>query len=409
MDIIINLFIVGFIIILGLSAQFLFKKTKIPDVLILIIFGAILSYFNLAQGAKLGSDELTLLITFSLIYVVFYGALPINIKAFFSTMSYATLSAIMNFFIVTGIVGLLSYVIGFSWVFAFSLGALFCVLDGSIINGLLEVIKIDERAEAQIQSESAIIDTLVILAILSIINFSKMALGQVVQSLTSYLLLSFAIGFVIAIIWSFAFKHVGHYSSAPIATMALLVMMYAFSEYVNANGVITVFSFAIVLGNVNIWSKLFYKDQKKNFSVLDVTTKSFFKDISFLIRTFLFVYLGLLVDFNQWSYLIVGVAFFGIALISRSYIGKWVQNKNFSLKDQYYIDAMCAKGLTPTVLLAVIRGSSAFGNIVIGGIFSSVLVSSFLIFLIDKDYFTTIHEYISNNTLKSKTKKTKKK
>lgn len=395
MNLILDLFIVGFIISLGLVAQILFRKTRIPDVVILITFGAILSYFNLATGIKTGSDEILLLITFSLIYVIFYGALPINIRSFFSTMSYAFVSSIANFFLITISVGLLSHALGFNWVYSFSLGALFSVLDGSIINGILEIIKMGSKAEAQIQSESAIIDTLVILAILTIVNFSTMSFNQVIQSLTNYLLLSFAIGSFFAIIWSFAFRSIGHYSSAPVATMGLLVMLYAFGEFVHANGAITVFSFAIVLGNVHLWRNLLYKKQKNKLRVMDVTTKSFFKDISFLIRTFLFVYLGILIDFSQWHFLLVGLGFFLISLIIRSYIGKWFSNPTIKKKDQYFIDAMCAKGLTPTVLLAVIKGSPMFANIAIGGIFSSVIISSFLIFLIDKNYFTTIHKYLT--------------
>ena len=389
MDIATSLFIVGFVIILGLIAQFMFKRLRIPDVLILIIFGALLSHFGLAGSVKAGGDQITFLVIFSLIYVVFYGALPIRLKAIFSTMKYAFFSSLLNLIAITSLIGIISYLIGFNWVLALSLGALFCVLDGSIINSLLETIKVGKKAEAQIQIESAIIDILVIVGILSIINFSAMNFNQILQSLINYLFLSFGIGLFVAIIWAFALKHIGHYSSAPIATMAILVMVYAFAEYVTANGVITVFSFSIVLGNMTLLSKLFYEEQKEGIAVLSVSTKSFFRDISFLIRTFLFVYLGILVDFTQWGWLLIGLAFFLIAYLLRSFIGKLIVNKRLRKKEIYFLDAMCAKGLTPTVILAVIQGDAFFANIVVGGIFFSVLITSILILLIEKNKFTS--------------------
>ena len=196
----------------------------------------------------------------------------------------------------------------------------------------------------------------------------------------------------------------GNYSSAPIATMALLVTLYAFAEYVNANGVITIFVFSIMLGNVTIWSRLLYKEQKETVSLMGLETKHFFKDISFLIRTFLFVYLGILVDFSQWTYLLYGTVFFIIAYITRTFVRRIVKNGEMTKKDTYILDAMCAKGLTPTVMLSVVGANIAFTettnlviftNIVVGGIFSSILVSSILVLLIDRDKFTSLNEFIT--------------
>ncbi len=405
MDTTANLFMVGIIIILGLLAQYNFKKTKIPDVLILIASGAIFSHLGLVEGIKTESSQMTFLIVFSLIYVVFYGALPIKLRALLSTMNYAFISSVLNFILITFILGATAhYFLGFGWIAALSLGALFCVLDGSVINSILETIKLSPKAEAEIQTESAIIDILVIVGILSVMNFSTMTVAQITQSLTSYLFLSLGIGIVIAMIWAFVLKHMGNYSSAPIATMALLVTLYAFAEYVNANGVITIFVFSIMLGNVTIWSRLLYKEQKESVSLMGLETKHFFKDISFLIRTFLFVYLGILVDFSQWTYLLYGTVFFIIAYITRTFVRRTVKDGEMTKKDTYILDAMCAKGLTPTVMLSVVGANIAFTetanlviftNIVVGGIFSSILVSSILVLLIDRDKFTSLNELIT--------------
>ncbi len=401
MDTTTSLFIIGTVIILGLLAQYNFKKTKIPDVLILISAGAVISYLSSAKGLGIteylteNTEQITFLIIFSLIYVVFYGALPIKLKAIFSTMKYALASSLFNFILITILLGTVShYLLGFRWLLALSLGALFCVLDGSIINSILEAIKLSPKAEAQIQTESAIIDILVIVGILSILNFSTMTMSEITQSLTSYLFLSFGIGIVFAIIWAFALKHIGDYSSAPIATMAVLVTLYAFAEYVQANGVITVFFFSIMLGNATLWSKLLYREQKEDVGLVEIETKHFFKDISFLIRTFLFVYLGILVDFSQWIYLLYGLVFFLAAYTLRALVVRRLINHDLEEKDEHFLEAMCAKGLTPTVMLAVIQANHIFTNIVVGGIFSSILITSILIFLIDKNKFTSISEII---------------
>ncbi|MFH1473914.1 MAG: hypothetical protein ABIE55_03400, partial [Candidatus Aenigmatarchaeota archaeon] len=259
-------------------------------------------------------------------------------------------------------------------------------------NSILEIVRLGQRAVAQVQTESAVVDTLVIVFILSILNFAGMGFADVLRSLSSYLFLSFGIGFAAAIIWAFFIRKLHHSSSVPIATMALLVFIYAFGEFVHANGVITVFSFAIILGNINLLGKLFYKEQQSEISSIDFTTRSFFKDISFLIRSFLFVYLGILVDFGMWPYILVGLGFFVIAYFARSLSYWLVYNENLSKKDKNFLQALCAKGLTPTVLLAVIGANSMFTNIVVGGIFSSILLTSLLVFLIQRNWYTSIVE-----------------
>lgn len=381
-DINTNLFVIGLIIVIGLLAQYLFRRVRIPDVLVLIALGAVLRENGV--GGFGGSSYITLLVVAGLIYVVFYGALPIRLRAVFSTAKHALALSLLNVIVITATIGVISRLLGLSWVPALVLGALFCVIDGSIINALLETVKVSDRAAAQIQLESAIVDVLVIIGVLSILNFADMSVNQVFQSLTSYLLLSFAIGVIAAMVWSFLLRHMGQYSSAPIATMAVLVIIYAFAEYVKANGVVTVFFFAIMLGNVGTWIRLFYKSEQNHAAILTMHTKSFFRDISFLIRTFLFVYLGMLVDFAHWQYLVGGLGFFLVAYLLRSLIAKSFSNPELTKKDLAFIDAMCAKGLTPTVMLTVIGADAVFTNIIIGGIFSSVLVTSIVVFFIER-------------------------
>lgn len=394
MDITTNLFVVSSIIIVGLLSQYIFRKLHIPDVLVLISFGAVLSYLGLTGDLNRDSPGLIFLITFSLIYVIFYGALPIRLKALFSTFKYATILSLLNFVVITGLLGIVSRLLGFGWGIALSLGALFCVLDGTIINSVLEIVRLGQRAVAQVQTESAVVDTLVIVFILSILNFAGMGFADVLRSLSSYLFLSFGIGFAAAIIWAFFIRRLHNSSSVPVATMALLVFIYAFAEFVRANGVITVFSFAIILGNISLLGKLFYKEQQAEISAIDFTTRSFFRDISFLIRSFLFVYLGILVDFGMWPYIFVGLGFFVVAYLVRSIIYWFVYNENLGKKDKNILQALCAKGLTPTVLLAVIGANSMFTNIVVGGIFSSILLTSIFVFLIERGWYTSIADML---------------
>lgn len=391
-----GLFIVGFIIVIGLFSQFIFRRFRIPDALLLIVFGVFLSFFSVVDGIRGGSAELSFLIIFSLIYVIFYGSLQVRLNAVFSTLKFAFFSAFFSFVVIAFLVGLIAHLFGFSWVLSFSLGAIFSLLDTSIIYSLLENLKVSEKAQAQIHTESAILDCFVIVSVLSLLNFASTGLGDFFGGLLSYLFLSAAIGGLAAFIWVFVLRAVGDYTSAPIATMAVLSMMYAFAEYVNSSGVVAVFAFSIVLGNAYSWIKLLSKQQQEKVAVLSSPAKSFFRELSFLVRTFMFVYLGVLVDFSHWGYLLLGLFFFLMAYAVRSSIAIFLYNKVLKKKELYLLDAMCAKGVTAIILLSIINGGVGFTNIVVGGVFSSVVVSSILVFLVEKEKFKSFTDLLSN-------------
>jgi NhaP-type Na+/H+ or K+/H+ antiporter len=151
-----------------------------------------------------------------------------------------------------------------------------------------------------------------------------------------------------------------------------------------------VFFFSIMLGNVAVWSKMFYKEQKDSIAALSTQTREVFKDMSLFFRIFLFVYLGVIIDFSNWSYLLIGLGFFVIAYVLRSALSKLFANKEVTRKEHNLMEAMCAKGLTPIALLGIISTNTIFTNIVVGGIFSSVIVTSVSILLIEKNKYTDI-------------------
>ena len=198
------------------------------------------------------------------------------------------------------------------------------------------------------------------------------------------------LGIITSMIWAFALRHISNYVSIPISTMAVLAILYACAEFLGANGVITVFFFSIMLGNVSVWSKMFYKEQKDSIAALSTETREVFKDMSLFFRIFLFVYLGVIIDFSNWGYLLVGLGFFVIAYVLRSALSRLTAHSDITNKERNFMEAMCAKGLTPIALLGIISTNTIFTNIVVGGIFSGVIITSISIFLIEKNKYTDI-------------------
>ena len=382
------LLLIGMIIVYGLVAKIFFKKFRIPDVLLLLSLGAVLSFFNFKVDLVYYEDMLNILLTFALIYIVFSGGLPIRIKAVFSTAKGALFSSLLNLFSITIVIAGISLIF-FDLKFAIALGLLLCVMDGSIINSILDVVNFSKRAEAFIQIESALVDVFVIVAIW-LVHLESVIVSTYFQLIVNFLLLSTAIGVATGLLWGFFLKKAGKMQHVSLTTIALLLLVFVFSETFQANGVIAVFAFAITLGNVQTLRSLMYKEDSKSFGGMTKEQRTFMDDFAFLLRTLLFVFIGTLIDFNKPWYLALGLLFAVLALVIRSFVFKLIKHRDTPQEDIYMMEVMAAKGMTPVVMMALIKGSTEFNNTIIGAIFSSVLIGSILIFLIEKKKFTTI-------------------
>jgi cell volume regulation protein A len=205
----------------------------------------------------------------------------------------------------------------------------------------------------------------------------------------TFLFFSFGLGVVAAVIWSHLLRFMEDTLTTIMSTMGMLIILYLFAEMAGANGAVTLFFFAIILSNISLLGKMMYKKEKSKLTMLDQETKDFFRAVSFILRTFLFIYLGILADLSQWPLLLFGAALFVIAYLLRSFIGGFIHNREISKREQCLSDAMCAKGFTAAVLLPLIPGLGVFSNVIIGGIFASIVISSIMLHLIQKDRFSS--------------------
>jgi len=383
------LFMIGAIVVFGLFAKYLFERFKIPDVALLIALGAFLSQVGMMKDLGTSSNRIVVLVSFALIYITFDVGWPIRINAVFSSAKWAFLSSIMNFIAISGVIFAISRLF-FQFKFALYIGFLMCVMDGSIINSFLENIIFSKKAEAFIQIESAIIDTLVIVAVVAMLQIQQENLQLFLQQIVNFLILSTAIGVLAGIGWASAISKIkpGHHVS--LTTLALLLFVYVFAEFFQANGVIAVFAFAITVGNTRQLQLLVYKKNHKAIGTISKEQKVFFNDISFLLRTLLFVYIGSLIDFSLPWYMLLGTFLVIVSYIIRAIIFKLVDKTAIPPKEVSMMEVMGTKGLTPVVMLSIIGGSPEFSNTIISAIFSSVFLSAILLFAIEKNKFVTM-------------------
>lgn len=399
MEIVIIFLIAAVIMGLGVLGDYVFRKTNIPDVFWLILFGILLASF-FPEDTKSVEYIAPLFTTFALIFILFEGALNLNINKLFKGMVKSSILSIVNFLGTVIVVSVIFYFTDLGLINGIILGSIIGGTSSAVVVPLAQRLKISKLASTTLLLESALTDVLCIVFALSFIEVAK--LGSLnIYSIAGNIFYTFAIatiiGIVFAFIWVLLLKMIMKHSKSYIISIAALLVVYATAELLNSNGAIACLSFGIILGNSsNIFKKTRLRSLSFNPNKISNGEKFFYNEISFVLKTFFFVYLGLMIDFTNLklfilALLLVVLMFFFVRPFATMTIAGKLPRKDISM-----IEGMVPKGLAAAVLakmpfMAGISGTEFFADLVFAVVLLSILLSTVLIYLIEKNKYKGIY------------------
>ena len=122
----------------------------------------------------------------------------------------------------------------------------------------------------------------------------------------------------------------------------------------------------------------------------------FFSEVAFLLKTFFFVYLGLSLELISEHLIILSLVLTVIAFALRIPATRLSLRGSLPLKDMSIVAAMVPKGLAAVVLASVplqqgVLGGELIKNLTYGVVLLSIVITSFLVMLIDKTKFYELY------------------
>lgn len=423
MEIISVLAIISGIIILGFISEFIFKKTNIPDVLILILIGIVIgSVLKWIKTEEFGFGA-ELFTTFALIFILFQGAINLDFRTILKNLPKTLKLTILSFFATVIVVTIISYFLKYDLLTAILIGTILAGTSSAVVIPLVSNLDLKEKYGSVLTLESAISDVLCIvgtITILEIMNTGAIVASGIFKKLLSSFSLAVVVGLIVGLIWIVLMRKNEHILKSPFVTIAVVMALFSFveSSFVEASGAIAVLIFGLIIGN----SKSLYrlgngkKSEEENLvrNVLIPSTKSFYSEISFFVKTFFFVYLGIMMDFsNMWSFVFGSILIVGIYLV-RPFVVDFVFNDEVyeDESERTLLEIIIPKGLAAAILsgIAVQSGllkvdTGNFINLILSVIFLSIVLTSVLIFLSEKGWFKGFIPFLhKNNLVPKKTK-----
>ncbi|HIG97140.1 MAG TPA: hypothetical protein HA230_02235 [Candidatus Aenigmarchaeota archaeon] len=371
----------GITIVVGYVGHIFFDKTRISDVFWLMIFGIIIGpVFNLVDRTLFVSIS-PFLAALALLIILFDAGINMDFYKMVRSFPRSILMAVLGMVISTlAVAAVAVYLMNFTWLYGLLLGAIVGGTSSAIVITIVKRLHMREQPKMIVTLESVFTDPLVIVVSIVLINIIAQNGNHIspLQSILSAFSIGAVIGLFVGLIWLFTLDKLRGRPFDYMLTLALLFLLYVFVESAGGSGAIGALAFGLVLGNGTAFSTMLKTKKHFGFSKLQ---RTFQNEVSFFIRAFFFVYLGIIVSINT-TYVIYGLAV-AVALILVRLVAAEISTFRMTLThaEKNMIRTMAPRGLAAAVLAQLpaaynIPNAAVFSDIVFIVILATVIYTT---------------------------------
>ena len=370
----------GVVIFLGVAGEAFFKKTGIPDVAFLMILGVIIGPVLGIIQAEAVIQVVPYFAALALIIIMFDGGLNLDIKHIVKTAHYSFTLAIIGFILSVVIISLAThYILEWTWLESILLASIVGGSSSAIVFGLVRNIRISDETKSILSFESAVTDILA--TIIAFILFEAVLAGHfdlqtLQETIGRAIIVGLVLGFGVGIPWMYISTKLGNAQHAYMLTLAILFVLFFLANSFGESGALTALVFGLMIGNKKHLSKIL-RFKVPKIEIDDPTHNQ----LTFLVRSFFFVFVGLMATFGQIEYVIFGIAITIAVYVGRIGLVKAVLTKRFSRLDKSVTKSMIPRGLAAAVLATYpitmgLPNAEAYPQMIFFIILSSVIITT---------------------------------
>ncbi|MFB6107264.1 MAG: cation:proton antiporter [Haloplanus sp.] len=367
--------LVAALIGIGVVAQILSDRYRVPSVVFLLASGVVLGPEVLGVvGPDSFGDALSAIVGLSVAIIVFEGAFHLRVdrlrEAPAATFRLVTLGAVVSLF---GTAVTVRYALGVEWLVAFLVGALLVATGPTVIAPIMEVVPVRNRVQAALETEGIVND--VTAAILAVVIFE--AVVQDVRAPAALLALfaqrlgsGVVVGMVVAGTVLYALRYVdlspgNAPQNARLLVLAGALVAYGGGEAVASEaGIAAAATAGILLGNADVP----YEE--------DIT--DFKGDVTLIVLSFVFIALAALLRFETLLALGVGgvvVTVVVAGVVRPLLVFLSTAGDRFTTAERLFMSAVGPRGIIPASVATLFaielraEGMPAEANVVVGTVF----------------------------------------
>lgn len=355
----IKIFSIGIIVLFAHFLSLQFRRTNIPDVLVLMLFGILmgplLGIVLPEHFGKVGS----VIATIALVVILFESGTSLNLEVLgnsISTTGKLTLASLTTTACIVISIGY--FVLDLNLTASSLLGVILAGTSSAVVIPMVSSLNLGEKASSVLILESALTDVICIVgvfALLQIASEGSVEPGKLIGSILAALVFAAIIGLIGGIGWMLVLSKVRGFPNTISSTLAFVFIVYGVTESLGFSGAIAALAMGIALNN---YDKLGLNKIKalanREIEPLTQMDLSFYNEAVFLLKTFFFVFLGISIQFRSENIAITALVMILIVFGARLALSRFIyQGEDFGLREAAISSMMAPKGLAAAVLAVV--------------------------------------------------------
>lgn len=358
MDITTVLIALGLLIFFSHIFNALFSKTRIPNVLLLMLIGLLAGpVFHWITPEYLGGFG-RVFTTLTLITILFESGTNLKFEDLKKSVLGASLLTSVNFvgsFVIGALVG--SLLLQLDLLHSLFMGAALGGTSSAVVIPMINQLRPGAKTQTTLFLESALSDILcliVSLALLGGIQTGEVSVSGIFSNMGFSMFFAILIGVVFGIVWVVVLKKwLRDMKNTMFTTFASAFILYGLAETMEMNGGICILAYGITVGNIGgarFLRKLFTENEE---SVLNQEERNFYSEIVFIMQTYFFVYIGVSIQLDNIWHLFIGGIFVVLVFLFRFLTSPLIGKKDTNQRDRKLTFALGPRGLVAAVLASL--------------------------------------------------------
>jgi cell volume regulation protein A len=376
---------IGILLLIGFLADYLFRKTNFPDILILLALGYLIGpVFHIVDPSQIAPAS-QLIASLALVVILFSAGLESEFAKVFSCAPRAIVLVLLGVGVsIASTAAFTYYLLDWELMDSLLLGTVVGGTSSAIVVPLMSRARVPDQVSSLLSLESVLNSPIVI--VIALVILGAMSSGEtgleisiIGQDIGIRFGLGVGIGAAVGFFWLWMLTLLEKEAYSDIATLAIVFLFYFIVEALHGSGVIFALVFGLILGNGVSVARLFRI--KRTVESTEIMRR-FHSQISFLIKTFFFIYLGLMISFHEPGLVVLGVVLSLMLLFARYIVVLLTSvGSRTLLTSSGILTTMFARGesaavLTQIVVASGIANASIYPDIIMSIIVTTVVISA---------------------------------
>jgi cell volume regulation protein A len=364
------------LLVLAFVANRLSKLTRVPDIIVLLLIGVTLGPILRWVNPDNFKSAVHVLGMLALILILFEGGLELRLRQALRYFPAGLLLMATSFGLSLGLIALIGHaLLHLDWSSCLLMAAALGCTSGTIVIPALQQISAPEPIKITLTIEAALGEVIAVLIVGSMLNMgaSQSMLSGIAVDFSHHVVVALVVGVVVGAAWSRLWPMVAGMPYSNILNLGVVLGVFAVARFGGGSGLLAELIFGVTLANM---------PRTPHMVRQGLRMLAFHAELSFLVRSFFFVMLGIVAEFIGRKYLVPILGILAALVLARFLAVKLsrLAVRDVTREQTELLFWMLPRGLVTAVLaLEIVAARGAVFEFLPAMAFTVVLVTNLFI------------------------------